>query len=104
LRSMLAEDVYFVADTGGQAKSAHKVVRGRENVARGTFGGVKTIPADATFEFADVNGWPSLLIHSGDRIDRIVCIECDDHTIHAVQALMNPAKLATFRTPRQATP
>jgi RNA polymerase sigma-70 factor, ECF subfamily len=96
LRSMLAEDVAFVADTGGQAKSAHKVVRGRENVARGTLGGVKTIPADAKFVFADVNGWPSLLMYSGGRLERILCIECDDHTIYKVQALMNPDKLRTF--------
>jgi RNA polymerase sigma-70 factor, ECF subfamily len=99
LTALFAEDVSFIGDGGGKAKTTRKVVRGRDAVLRGTLGGARHIDPRSRLQYADVNGWPGLLIWVGDRLERVVSIECDDAHIHAIYMLMNPDKLGTGQPP-----
>lgn len=93
LKALFAEDVTFVGDGGGKARTARKIVRGRDAVARGTLGGVRFLDASARIEPVDVNGWPGLSVWVGERLDTVLSIECDDHHIHAIHVVVNPDKL-----------
>lgn len=92
LTALFAEDVTAISDGGGNVKSALRPIVGRDAVARGILGGARRL-ADARFEYVDVNGWPGALIWAGDQLVAIVSIECDDHQIHAIHSVVNPAKL-----------
>jgi RNA polymerase sigma-70 factor (ECF subfamily) len=76
------------------------VVQGRDAVVRGTLGGVRRIDPRARLEYADVNGWPGVLLWVGERLEGIVSIECDDEQIHAVYLVMNPDKLGAVERSR----
>jgi RNA polymerase sigma-70 factor, ECF subfamily len=93
LKSLFAEDVTFVGDGGGKARTARKVVRGRDAVARGTLGGVRFLDGNARIEAVDVNGWPGLCVWVGERLETVLSIECDDHQIHTLHVVVNPDKL-----------
>lgn len=93
LKALFAEDVTFVGDGGGKARTARKVVRGRDAVARGTLGGVRFLDENARIELVDVNGWPGLTVWVGERLETVLSIECDDHQIHAIHVVVNPDKL-----------
>lgn len=93
LTALFAEDVTAISDGGGNVKSALRPIVGRDAVARGILGGARRL-ADARFEYVDVNGWPGALIWAGDQLVAIVSIECDDHQIHAIHSVVNPAKLS----------
>ena len=93
LEALCAEDVVFVADGGGRAQTARKVVRGRDAVTRGMLGGARRFWPETRVEHADVNGWPALLLWLGEQLAGVVSIECDDERIHAIHVVANPDKL-----------
>jgi RNA polymerase sigma-70 factor (ECF subfamily) len=94
LTALFAEDVAFIGDGGGKAKTARKAISGRAAVARGALGGAaRNFPPGARLEYADVNGWPGALVWAGDRLEGVLSIECDDHQIHTIHLVMNPDKL-----------
>ena len=93
LKALFAEDVTFVGDGGGKARTARKVVRGRDAVARGSLGGVRFLDGNARIELVDVNGWPGLCVWVGERLEGVVSIECDDQQIQGIHVILNPDKL-----------
>jgi RNA polymerase sigma-70 factor (ECF subfamily) len=52
------------------------------------------IPPGATFELADVNGWPALLVRHEGRVIRVLAVETDGQRIRGVYVVLTPEKLA----------
>jgi RNA polymerase sigma-70 factor (ECF subfamily) len=98
LTRLFAEDVTFTGDGGGKAKTTRKVVRGRDAVVRGTLGGARQLDPGMRLQYTDVNGWPGVLVWVGERLERVISIECDDDQIHAIHMVMNPDKLGTGKS------
>lgn len=97
VKAVVAEDVTFVADGGGKARAARKIVRGRDAVARGALGGARFLDESARIEPMDVNGWPGLVVWVGERLEAVLSIECDDSQIRAIYVVANPDKLRAVR-------
>lgn len=94
MAALLAEDVRAWSDSGGQARAARKLVRGRSAVAR-LFVGLASKNADAGLrpELCELNGAPGLLIWSGVLLQSATTIETDGAVIHAIHVVVNPDKL-----------
>ena len=98
LLNLLAEEVTFWGDGGGNVKGAPKhLITGRVAVARRFLasGGVfrRSLPEDARFELATVNGQPALIIRAGARVLLVLTIEVEAGQIRALYAIANPEKL-----------
>ncbi len=63
---LLAEDVTFVPDGGGQRGAAIKVLQGREAVASFIFGVQKIAPPDLQYNLITLNGQKSLVAQTRD--------------------------------------
>jgi RNA polymerase sigma-70 factor (ECF subfamily) len=102
LAQLLIEDVVLVADGGGKATAAKKVVRGPELVARALTGFARKGAAGLSVRFATLNGTRSVLLHSPAGIDSALNLEfAADGRIAAVHIVRNPEKLARLATPSE---
>jgi len=63
---LLAEDVTFVPDGGGERGAAIRMLRGREAVASFIFGVQKIAPTDLRYDVAMLNGQPAILVRMTD--------------------------------------
>jgi RNA polymerase sigma-70 factor (ECF subfamily) len=100
LKSLLAADAVTRTDGGGRVRAARNVVRGADSVARFYLGLLKKggthvgIPPGSTFEIADLNGWPSLLVRHDGQVIQALGIETDGQLIHGVYVVLTPDKLS----------
>ena len=98
LLNLLAEEVTFWGDGGGKVKGAPGgPITGRLAVARFLLesGNVfrSSLPEDARFELAAVNGQPALMNRAGARVLLVLTIEVEAGQIRALHAIANPEKL-----------
>jgi len=98
LMNLLAEDVTFWGDGGGQVPGAPRhPLAGRLAVARFFLvtGSVfrSTLPEDAQVELAEVNHQPALVIRAGAHALFVLTIEVEAGQIRAMRAVANPEKL-----------
>jgi RNA polymerase sigma-70 factor (ECF subfamily) len=98
LLHLLVEEVTFWGDGGGKVTGAPGgPVTGRVAVARFLLESGKvfrsSLPEDARFEVAEVNGQPALLIRAGVRVLLVLTIEVEAGQIRALYAVANPEKL-----------
>ena len=96
VESFLAQDARAVTDGGGQVKTALKVVRGADRVARLYTGLAQKIDPSLRYEVREVNGWPALVVLQDAAIVRVVELETDGDLVFGVLACANPAKLAAM--------
>lgn len=99
VESFLARDARAVMDGGGQVKTALKVVRGADRVARMFTGRAGKIDPSLRFEVREVNGWPALVILRDVAIVSVAVIETDGGVVFGISVCMNPAKLAAMSRP-----
>jgi RNA polymerase sigma-70 factor (ECF subfamily) len=97
LTETLAEDVVSWSDGGGKVSAARQPVLGRENVIRFVIGLLHKALADMRIEVAEVNGTPAILLFTGARLGYVCTVEIVDDRIQALQAVLNPDKLAYIR-------
>lgn len=100
LMDVLAPDVVFLADGGGQVPgTVQRPVRGQRDVARLLIGllakGERMGELD--IRFATYNGMHSLVVIINGELDQVTSIEVADGKVSAVYCVRNPAKLASIR-------
>lgn len=93
LTALLAEDVVFRGDGGGKVRTALKEVKGRDNVTRGLFGGIKWLPAGTQPRLLTANGQPAILLHVNGEPVQLVLLQVGDGQIRRIDSVLNPEKL-----------
>src|SRR6478672_2890365 len=94
LLDILAPDVVFLADGGGVKQAVRTPVVGAGRVARLLAVGLSRIPAAASLQPAQVNGYPALILRLNGEIDTVMVVRVDDGLITGLYAVRNPEKLS----------
>ena len=89
LLDMIAPDVVLLTDGGGVVRAALEPVVGAAAVAA-----VLTGLRSATFQPAQVNGHPALLLRTGGGIDTVLAVRLEGGLITGLYAVRNPEKLS----------
>ncbi len=94
LTGLLSADVVSYSDGGGKVRAALNPVHGASSVAR-LYTSRKGLAwlGPAQSEFADLNGWPALILRNKDRAQLVLMIETDGEKISTVNLIVNPDKL-----------
>ena len=67
---------------------------GADKLARLLAAGLARIPAPASLQPAQVNGYPALILRVGGEIDTVIAVRIDDGLITGLYAVRNPEKLS----------
>jgi RNA polymerase sigma-70 factor (TIGR02957 family) len=94
LLDILAPDVVFLGDGGGVVQAVRVPVVGADRVARLLAVGLGRIPAEASLQPAQVNGYPALILRLDGEIDTVLAVRVDDGFITGLYAVRNPEKLS----------
>jgi RNA polymerase sigma-70 factor (TIGR02957 family) len=94
LLDILAPDVVLVADGGGLKQAVPRPVVGADKVARLLAAGMGTLPATASLQPAQVNGFPALILRWDGELDTVLAVRIDDGLITGLYAVRNPEKLS----------
>lgn len=95
LVQLLADDVTFYADGGGDATAILRPVKGRENVVK-LFRGfsAKGWQVAMRLRYVTVNGQPGAMIFDPqDRLINVIALDIGDGVVRAIRSVVNPAKL-----------
>ena len=95
---LLAEDVSWMADGGGQATAASKVLHGVRASVRLAVGIARRADGQWHTHIAWINGELGVLVLHGERIHAAMSLVGDGQHIHHIYSVVNPYKLP------QATP
>ncbi|MEU6310584.1 RNA polymerase sigma-70 factor [Streptomyces sp. NPDC047014] len=101
LEGLLTADVRYVADGGGIVGAARRPVLGRDKVARFALGAMERYVAGVPVGMAEINGSPALVFGEAGEV-AVLALEFDGELVSAVNAVINPEKLAFLR--RQLSP
>lgn len=95
LIALLATDVVLQSDGGGKGIAVPNVVRGVDNVARGTVGSFqKLLPKDLVHRLAFINGEPGIISYLDGKPFSVLTIEAGEERIRTIYVLTNPEKLS----------
>jgi RNA polymerase sigma-70 factor (TIGR02957 family) len=94
LVDILAPDVVFLGDGGGIAQAARTPIVGASRVARFLAAGLGRIPAAASMQPAEVNGYPALILRLNGEVDTVLAVRIDDGRVTGLYAVRNPEKLS----------
>jgi RNA polymerase sigma-70 factor, ECF subfamily len=100
LRAMLTEDVIAMTDGGGRKAAALNIVRSVDKVARFYIGLARKFLREGaafTFELAEINGGPGLVVRLNGEIDQTLSLSIENGKIAALYAVRNPDKLGGVR-------
>lgn len=95
LASLLAEDVVFYSDGGGQVRAALRPIHGPDNVTRFILGLLRKFPMQPGDELVltDVNGAPGFVRRLQGEVDQAIAFDIRDGRIQAIYGVRNPDKL-----------
>ncbi len=93
LLNLLTEDIVFTADSGGKVRAGLKSVRGPNNVARGTLGGLRLIPPGVEAHIEEVNGQPAIVAYLDGHPYGVVLLDFEGERIRSIYTVLNPDKL-----------
>ncbi|MCS7475847.1 RNA polymerase sigma-70 factor [Umezawaea endophytica] len=94
LLDVLAPDVVLIGDGGGIRQAILRPLVGADRVARLLVTGLGRVAATATFEPAQVNGHPALILRQGGEVDTVLALRLDDGLVTGLYAVRNPEKLS----------
>jgi RNA polymerase sigma-70 factor (ECF subfamily) len=94
LLDVLAPDVVLLGDGGGVAQAMQRPIVGADKVARLLLAGLGKVAGLVSFEPAQVNGWPALLVRMDGAVDTVLTVRIDDGRISGLYAVRNPEKLS----------
>ena len=94
LLDILAPDVVFLGDGGGVVQAVPVPIVGARRVARLLAVGLRRLPAAASLEPTQVNGYPALILRLGGEIDSVIAVRIDDGLVTGLYAVRNPEKLS----------
>ncbi|MBE7927303.1 RNA polymerase sigma factor SigJ [Pseudomonas saudiphocaensis] len=90
---LLAEDVSWTADGGGQATAASKVLHGVRASVRLAVGIARRADGQWHTRVALINGEPGVLVLRGERIHAAMTLVSDGRHIRHIYSVVNPHKL-----------
>ncbi|WP_312234213.1 RNA polymerase sigma factor SigJ [Stutzerimonas nitrititolerans] len=90
---LLAEDVSWMADGGGQASAASKVLHGVRASVRLAVGIARRAAGQWHTRVAWINGEPGVLVLHGERIHAAMTLVSDGQHIRRIYSVVNPHKL-----------
>ncbi len=95
LAQVLAPDVEWLSNAGGQRLAVRRLVRGRDRVSRGLAGVARKwlAGADIDYEILDLNEAPSIVMHHGGGIAQVTVLDAGVHGITGIRNILNPDKL-----------
>ncbi|MBI4854653.1 MAG: RNA polymerase sigma-70 factor [Acidobacteria bacterium] len=96
LTALLKEDVVMQSDSGGKVTAARRPILGRDFVIKFYFGIVKKAAFSKENFYVtceEINGLPSILTWSGEKLLTITSFEIDDEKIQNIYAIANPEKV-----------
>jgi RNA polymerase sigma-70 factor, ECF subfamily len=93
LLTLLAKDVTFWSDSGGQVPAAMKPLHGAMKVARFLLAIQQKWLSTASADLIEINGRSSILIRSGNDIHSVMTFEIVEGYIQAIYSVRNPEKL-----------
>ena len=93
LRRLLADDVVFISDSGGNVPAAMVPVGGADRVGRLLLGLALKAPPELRALPASINGSPGFVFVRGDRIEQTLALEFSANRVAAIYVTRNPAKL-----------
>ena len=94
LVNLLAEDVVTIGDGGGKVAASPRPVRGREQVMRLFTGLTRLTPPGTTYEIAEVNGQPALIVRVDGKPFSVMTFETNGQQVTFIRVVANPDKLA----------
>jgi RNA polymerase sigma-70 factor (TIGR02957 family) len=97
LLDILAPDVVFLGDGGGVVQAVLAPVVGAVRVARLLAVGLRRLPAAASLQPAQVNGYPALILRLNGEIDTVIAVRIDDGLVTGLYAVRNPEKLSHMK-------
>ncbi|TDU91532.1 RNA polymerase sigma-70 factor (ECF subfamily) [Kribbella voronezhensis] len=95
LLDMLAPDVVMLADGGGVVQAVKVPIRGAERVVKL----LSKIPAAASLQLVQINGYPALILHLDNKLDAVLAVHIENNLITGLYAVRNPAKLSAVSRP-----
>ncbi len=93
VEAFLTADARAVMDGGGAVKTALKIIRGGDRVARLVIGLSKKIDPSLRYEVREVNGWPALVVLRDASVWNVTHVETDGDRVFGLSVCMNPEKL-----------
>lgn len=97
LLTLLAKDVTFWSDGGGQVAAALKPLQGAMKVARFLLAIQQKWLPTASAHLIEINGQSSILIRSGSEIHNMMTFEIVKGYIQTIYSVRNPEKLKRLR-------
>jgi RNA polymerase sigma-70 factor (ECF subfamily) len=97
LLTLLAPDVTFWSDSGGQVAAALKPIYGSQKVARFLLAIQQKWLPTAITDLVEINGRSSILIRSGSDIHSVMTFEIVEGYIQTIYSVRNPEKLQRLR-------
>jgi RNA polymerase sigma-70 factor (TIGR02957 family) len=94
LLDILAPDVVALSDGGGVKQALPKPIVGADKVARLLSVGLARAAASLTFEPAQINGAPALILRLDGELDTVMALRVEGGLVTGLYAVRNPAKLS----------
>ncbi|MCM0674000.1 RNA polymerase sigma-70 factor [Micromonospora phytophila] len=94
LLDILAPDVVLLGDGGGVKQAVPRAILGADKVARLLAGGWGKIAGSTSWQPAQVNGYPALIVQLNGEMDTVLALRVDDGLITGIYAVRNPEKLS----------
>jgi RNA polymerase sigma-70 factor (ECF subfamily) len=103
--NLLAEEVNWTADGGGQAVAASKIVHGARAAMRLANGIARRAAGQWHASVEPINGEPGIVVRSGEHIHAAMTLVSDGQRIVQIYSIVNPHKLGQgSREPAQEVP
>lgn len=100
--NLLADEVNWVADGGGQAAAASKVVHGVRAAHRLAMGIARRAAGQWRTSVEAINGEPGIVIRRGEHVQAAMTLVSDGQRIITIYSVVNPHKLG--QQPREPVP
>ncbi|WP_433279897.1 RNA polymerase sigma-70 factor [Pseudonocardia xinjiangensis] len=94
LLDILAPDVVLLGDGGGVKQAVPRPIVGADKVARLLTVGLGRVAPVASWQPAQVNGHPALIVRLDGELDTVMAVRVDDGLITGLYAVRNPEKLS----------
>ncbi|MGW8983232.1 RNA polymerase sigma-70 factor [Streptomyces parvus] len=94
LLALLAPDVRLVADGGGKAKAALRVIETADKVGRFLLAVADEVDPDGEVRLLELNGRPAVVFFTGGKADTVFQIEVSQGVIQCAYIIRNPDKLS----------
>jgi RNA polymerase sigma-70 factor (ECF subfamily) len=93
LLTLLAQDVTFWSDGGGQVAAALKPLHGSMKVARFLLAIQRKSLSATSAHLAEINGQPGIILRTGSDIHSVMTFEIVDGYVQTIYSIRNPEKL-----------